>query len=405
MTPARVCMTVETFFPVIGGGETQALALAEDLVATGHEVHVVTRRSSHDSPREELLGRVRVHRLGPAGPGQLKKWGMVATSFLFYLRYRRSFDIILVSGFRVLGIPAVIGGWLLGKPSILKADNNGEFSGDYFRQGITKLGLRWAAPLIGLVVRLRNALFRRSTAFVALSGDIRDELTAGGVPPERIMDIPNGYDPARFFPPADAGEKQRLRERLGLPAEGTLVVFTGRLLRAKGLPSLLQAWRDIASSHPLANLIIIGSGAGLMGSCEEELRAYVQHHGLAARVVFTGGVRNVEDYLRAAELFAFPTEDEAFGIALIEAMAAGLACVASAVGGIKDIIRDGDNGLLVPAQDTPALRSALSRLLDDPALARRLGVQAAGESAERYARRSVARSYARLFSELNQGRS
>ena len=143
--------------------------------------------------------------------------------------------------------------------------------------------------------------------------------------------------------------------------------------------------------------MIIGSGVGLMDSCDDELHAYVREHALTQRVVFTGSVRNVEDYLRAAEIFAFPTEDEAFGIALVEAMAAGLACVATAVGGIKDIIRDRENGLLVPARDTAALRAALQALLDDPALSTRLGHRAAAEAAERYSRQAVACSYARLI--------
>ncbi len=402
MTQPRLCMVTEKFFPVIGGAETQGMALAEDLIAAGHEVQVVTRRSSHDFPPREQIGEIRIHRLGPSGPGQLKKWGMVVTSFLFYLRHLRRYDIILVSGFRVLGISAVLAGWLLGKPCILKADNNGEFSGEYFRQGIATLRLRWASSLIGAVVRARNALFRRATAFVALSRDIRDELVRGGVPEGRIIDIPNGYDPARFSPAVDPADRQRIRERLGLPAQGPLVVFTGRLLRAKGLPSLLEAWRDIAAASASPTLVIIGSGAGLMDACDDELHAYVRDHGLAGRVVFTGSVRNVEDYLRAADIFAFPTEDEAFGISLIEAMATGLACVASAVGGIKDILRDGENGLLVPPKDPAALRRALQRLLDDPALATALGQRAALEAGSRFARASVARQYAALFDALTR---
>ena len=397
---ARICLMTETYYPIVGGGETQARALSQDLVRAGYPVTLVTRRSERQFARHEQLDGANLYRLSPSGPGHLKKWAMLVTATFFLFRYRRTYDIILVSGYRVLGIAAVISARLLGKRCILKADNNGEMSGEYFTQGIRNLHLQWAGHLIGAAVAARNALFRRCDRFVALSTDIRHELQLHKVDASAIVTIPNGYDPERFNPARDEHERLQLRRRLGLNETGQLVVFTGRLLRSKGLPLLVSVWRKVAAAHPDTTLVIVGSGRGLMGSCEDEIRAAVAQQALVGRVLFAGSVSNVEDYLRSSDVFVFPTEDEAFGISLIEAMACGLPCIATTVGGIKDIVRHGMTGILVAPGDAEALCEALHTMLGDPDRAAIMGQRAAGVARERYARQSVAQQYMNLFDSL-----
>ncbi|NIS66188.1 MAG: glycosyltransferase, partial [Gemmatimonadales bacterium] len=127
----------------------------------------------------------------------------------------------------------------------------------------------------------------------------------------------------------------------------TIVTYTGRLVSYKGLPVLLSVWKRLHERHPSAVLVLVGGGSLDMHDCEEELKRYVRENGLSASVRFTGNVQNVEDYLRASDVFAFPTEIEAFGISLIEAMACELPAVSTPVGGIKDILRHEENGLIV----------------------------------------------------------
>lgn len=398
--PLRVCLTTETYYPVIGGGETQARALTQDLVAAGVPVIVVTRRSDAKFARAERLDGAWIYRLAPSGPGHLKKWGMVLTGLIFFITHARQYDIILVSGFRVLGIPAVLAALLMRKKVILKADNNGEMSGAYFTEGIKSLRLQWAWRALRGVISLRNALFRRADAFVSVSTDIVKELTEQGVPRGMIECIPNSYDPQRFYPAESEETRRVLRAQLNLPQDKKLVIFTGRLLRGKGLPLLVRVWKDLSVRHPQAALIIVGAGGNIMSSCEDEIRSFVSEHGLSGSVVFTGGVRNVEDYLRSSDLFVFPTEDEAFGISLIEAMACGLPPVASRVGGIKDIVVDGDTGLLVPPSEHAPLHDALDLLLRDSQRAREIGQRAAVSVRQRYSRQTVLTQYMSLFGRL-----
>jgi glycosyltransferase involved in cell wall biosynthesis len=396
----RIWLVTETYHPVIGGGETQARALARGLGAHDIAMQVVTRRSDAGFAEDETIDGVPVRRLGPAGPGHLKKWAMLPNLFLALVARRRDWDIVFVCGYRVLGIAAVAAARLLGKRVVLKGDNDGEMSGAYFRGGAAKLGIDRAAGLLRLFVAGRNLLLRRADHFVSLSSGMTGELEANGVPAAKITAIPNSVDTGRFRP-VPAAEKARLRAALGLPATGPVVVFAGRLLESKGVLDLAHAWAALVADHPDATLVIVGSGRGLMHDCEAELHALIERFALKTQVITTGFVDNVEAYLASADIFALPTMDEAFGLALVEAMACGLATVASRVGGIKDIVEPEANGLLIEPGDRTGLEHALRRLLADAALRERLAAAALATVTARYRSEAVLERYARLFFALN----
>jgi glycosyltransferase involved in cell wall biosynthesis len=386
----------ETYYPVIGGGETQARSLAEALSAQGLATLVITRRSSATLPRQEKIGGVSLFRLPPTGEAHLKKWGLLLTSGPVLWRQRRQYDVLYVSGFRVLGIAAVLAGWLLGKWCVLKADSQGEMSGDFFSAGLAHLRLPAAWPPFRLFIWARNTILRRADAFVAISGEIADELAASGVAPAKIWRIPNSVDVSRFYP-ADEEARALLRQRHGLPAASRVVVYAGRLVSYKGLPLLLRAWKEIAAQRDDAQLWLVGAGGLDIHNCEAELRGYVRENQLEGSVFFAGSVPDVSEYLRVADIFAFPTEKEGFSVALIEAMACGLAVVSTNVGGLKDILQDGANALVVPANDYDRFVAALACLLNDGTLRQLLG-EAARQSVQAcYTREAVTQRYIDLF--------
>jgi glycosyltransferase involved in cell wall biosynthesis len=393
----RVCLLTETFYPVVGGGETQARSLVDGLAEKGIDTLVITRRSSPTYPRQEILGGVPIYRIPPAGPAHLKKWGLLLTSGPELWRQRRRYDVLFVSGFRVLGLTAVLIGKMLGKRCVLKADSQGEMSGDFFSPGLAHVGLPAAWLPFRLFIWGRNAVLRRAEAFVAISHQIAEELAASGVSPEKVWHIPNSVDVGRFYP-ADEETRASLRQRHGLPAGSRVVVYTGRLVSYKGLPLLLRAWKEIQAARDDARLLLVGSGGLDIHNCEEELRQYVADNGLDGSVRFVGSVPDVNDYLRAADIFAFPTEKEGFSVSLIEAMACGLAVVGTNAGGLKDILRDAYNGLVVPANDFDCFVAVLARLLDDAELCRRLGTAARETVEASYTRDVVTQRYICLFS-------
>jgi Glycosyltransferase Family 4 len=137
----RICLLTETYHPLIGGGETQARILADSLAANGIDAFIMTRRVSRSLRKAEVIDGIAVQRIPPVGMGPLKRWGMLLSALAALGRMRRHYDIVYVSGYKALGISAVLISKLLGKVCILKADSNGEMSGAFFAGGLRRLKL------------------------------------------------------------------------------------------------------------------------------------------------------------------------------------------------------------------------------------------------------------------------
>jgi len=392
----RVCMLLESFYPVVGGMESQARNMIVSLTAIGIPVIIVTRRTEADWPRVDDVYGVPVYRVGPTGPVPHARWLLAISCMPTLVRLRATYDIILVPGLRTLGIPAVIAGMLLRKMSILAGASEGEFSGAFFASGLETRGLGCRSALVRLLLHLRNRLFAKASALISLSTEMTREFTGAGAPAELIHLIPNTLDDT-VFKSADADTKAALRRKLGIPEAATVAVFSGRIVAYKGVPSLTRVWERLRASHPDAHLFLVGGGGTDIHNCETAVREFIEAHGLKDRVTLTGFVDNVSDYLQAADLFVFPSETEAFPLALLEAMACGLPVITTRVGGIRDAIVNEENGLLIdPAQDEQLL-AAVVRMLENPSLRARLAAAGLETVRERYLPRSVAKQYKELF--------
>jgi glycosyltransferase involved in cell wall biosynthesis len=400
-TPPHICIFTETYHPVMGGGETQARALAEGLVAHGFGVVVLTRRSDASLQKIERFGDVTVYRLPPVGKHHITKWGLLLSSAPALIKLHRQYDLIFVSGFRVLGLSAVLIGKLFRKVCILKADSPGEMSGKFFTDGLKELGLRPSSLIFKSFLWLRNKILTQADAFVAISSEIVRELTSQGVRPEAIHMIPNSVDAHRFCP-VGLREKQGLRQKLGLRLGDTIVAYSGRLVTYKGLPLLVRVWQEVQRKHKNVTLVLVGAGEFDMHNCEAELREYVSAHDLGNTIQFAGKVGNVHEYLQASDIFVLPTEREAFGIALIEAMACGLPVISTLVGGIKDILQSRQNGFVVQADDFQQLYNALDTLITDTSLSTCLANIARQPVQHRYSAEIVINQYLGLFSQLRK---
>jgi glycosyltransferase involved in cell wall biosynthesis len=369
----RVLFLTESFHPVLGGGERHIRALGRELVRTGTPVTVVTRRGESGWSTEETFEGMRVVRVPPPGPGRAGKYRMVPHALAALHRLRQSYDVLIVRGTRVLGLPGVLAARAAGKRVILQPEVNGEMSGEVYTWGQP-----FAHTALGRAVRAgtgaRNLLLRDADGFVAMSRLIREEFRAAGVPMEKVAHIPHGIDTARFHPPS-AGERAEARTRFRLPADACVIAYTGRLLRGKGLDDLVAAFAQVAADVPSAHLLIVGSGAGQALSVEDDLRATVVREGLGARATFTGALDDVSEALRAADVFAFPSVFEALGLSLIEAAATGLPAVGARTGGIVDVIENGASGWLVAPGDVAALAARLRALARDAAARARLGAR------------------------------
>ncbi len=396
----RVLFLTESFHPVFGGGENHVRQLGGDLVRLGLEATVITRRGEASWAADDEVDGIRVRRVPPTGPGRTGKFLMVPAAIREVLREGRRHDVVVVRSTRVLGMPGLLAARWLGRPVVLQPEVNGELSGEAYTWGWTRG--RALDPAVRAVVRLRNRWLRDADAFVAMSRMIAEEMVTAGVARERVALIPHSVDTERFRP-ADLAERDALRAAHGLP-DGTLAVFTGRLLRGKGVETLLAAFAEVAASHPDLHLVLVGSGSGQALSVEEELRADVHARGVEDRVVFTGRVDDVETYLRAGDLFAFPSMFEGLGISLVEAAACGLPSVASRTGGIPDVVDHRRSGLLVTPGRVDELASALDALAGDVSLRTRMAAEARKVAVARFDQRDSALRYRALFRQLTAGR-
>jgi glycosyltransferase involved in cell wall biosynthesis len=392
----KVCIFTETYYPVMGGGETQSQLLAEGLIAGGHSVILLTRRSDAALKKRERYGSVDVYRLPPSGEGQLKKWGLLLSSLPMLIKLRDRYDLLFVSGYRIIGLDAILAGKLLGKPVILKADSQGEMSGEFFDGGLKKFGLSRTSLPFRWFLGIRNAILKKADAFSALSPEIASEWTSRGVTASKIIFIPNAVDTTHFVPVVRE-QKILLREKLKLSQNTVIAIYTGRLVSYKGLPLLLRAWKEICRSHKNVLLLLAGTGGHDIHNCESNLREYVKSADLEKDVRFLGAVRNIPEYLQAADLFVFPTENDTFPSSLVEAMACALPVVTTPVGGIKTIVTPGENGLLVEPGNLEQLYQALDVLLSNPEFASRLGQAALLTVREQYSAKKVTGNYLSLF--------
>lgn len=222
-----------------------------------------------------------------------------------------------------------------------------------------------------------GATLRAAGAFTACSGDLRERALRLGAPLDRSAVVPYGVDVQAFQPDPQAGAL--VRAELGLPPGTPVVLALGRLVYKKGLTYLLEALPAILARHPEARLVLAG-----YGDLRAELEQRAAALGLGDRVIFPGMLERerAARYISAADVYVVPSVRDQRGNVdglpntLLEGMAAARPIVASRIAGIPEVIRDGEHGLLAPERNPAALAAAITRLLDDPALANRLGASA-----------------------------
>lgn len=201
---------------------------------------------------------------------------------------------------------------------------------------------------------------------VAISQGVLAALTKGNVPLSRIRLIPSGVDTMRFTP--DPLVRERLRSQYGIDEQTPLVVSVGALVERKGHDLLLTAAHYLKEKGYRLRYFLCGEGP-----LRNPLVDQAQTLGLTQEVQFTGFCPNIPEFLAAADFFVHVPHHEGLGVAVLEALAAGLPTIASRVGGIPELIEEGKTGILIPPQDAQSLSTSLLQLLEHPSLAHQLG--------------------------------
>jgi teichuronic acid biosynthesis glycosyltransferase TuaC len=291
-----------------------------------------------DVPARETIDGLTIHHprylLLPKLPAASA--ALYAASLLPAAWRRRGADVLLGAWAYPDGAATVMLGELLGLPTVIKVHGS---------------DLNVVGKLPSVRAHLR-ALLPRATRLVAVSRPLADELAALGSPRERIAVVPNGVDATLFHP----RDRAAARAALGLPRDGRLVVYVGRLVREKGLVELLNAFAQLAPRHPDLSLALVGDGAA-----RAELQSLAERIG--TRVLLAGArpIDEIPSWLAACDLFTLPSWNEGTPNVLLEALACGRRAVTSDVGGIPDVMTSPSLGEMVKPMDADALAAAIAR--------------------------------------------
>jgi L-malate glycosyltransferase len=316
------------------GGQAQALLLMKGLLVRGHEVELVSPRGSPLALRAEAEG-IQVHAV----------------------------ERPLV---RARAAPEL---------SKLIAEKKPEIVHTHEAHALTAAWLARASRRTGLVASRRLAYrlhrnpvsmarYRSAARILAVSKFVEESLAASGIESRRVTVV---YDGVEIPPAASREERLRARRRWGIDGEERLLGCVGYLLHEKGQELLIRAWPSVRERSGSCRLLLAGDGPS-----RPHLEALARELGVADAVHFAGFVENVAEVYAALDVFLFPSLAEPLGSSMLVALASGLPTVALAR----------ENGLLVEGPDPAAFASGVTRILNDAALAARLGA-AARETIER----------------------
>ncbi|HSB70237.1 MAG TPA: glycosyltransferase family 4 protein [Candidatus Methylomirabilis sp.] len=389
----RILFLIAQFHPIVGGAERHAQTLARGLIHRGHEVVVVTRWRKGWAQRETIDGVPIRRGIWTLDFGLLYPLTYAASVMRALLQHRNWADVIHVTNIYLEAFVAIAMRRWHGIPVVVRPACAGYY-GDLARLERFRVWPVYPGPA-RISSRKFVRLIARADAFVANSQELRGELVGAGFPADRVLQIPNGVDVDRFRPASDVAD---VRTALNLPP-GPLVVCIGRLDPQKGLDTLLTAVEPLLRRTPGLRVLLLGDGP-LRG----DLEARIRRAELADRILLNGVVADVAPYLRSADVFVLPSVGEGMPNALLEAMASGLPCVASAIGGCRDVIRDGRTGLLVPPGNAVALREALEQLLQSQALADRMGAAAREDVVARFGLERMLDRYEACYRAVKEGR-
>lgn len=348
---ARICMLLPKIH--VGGAEVQVLNLVKHLDRSRFSVSLCSLIPGNAGMEKEATRYVDdMYCIG-------FKWRRFPLSFaklIGYLKHGR-FDI-LHAHLPMADSIGRIAGRIARVPVIMTTEH-----GQYLWKNRSHL---WLERMLNRITDMRICVSRD-----VLEIRNRREWT----PMRKLTHIPNGID-TDLFKERKKGRAAVMGE-FGWHPDDSLIVSVGRLVREKNYPLLLEAVSLLRTRLPNVRCLLVGDG-----KCREEIEQRAIALDLGGNMCMAGSRNDVPSILEAANLFVMSSDNEGLPVALLEAMAAGKAIVATSVGGIPDAIRDGENGLLVPPGDAPALASVMERAIMDGELARSIG-RAAAEDAGR----------------------
>jgi len=373
-------MLIASFHPVIGGAERQALEVSRFLIKEGAKVRVVTRRLAGTKSKENIEG-VPVRRIFCPASGFFNSVWFMAASFLWLLRHCRSYNVIHVHLAASHSLSACLAGKILRKGVFITVGGGA---------GIGELAASSRSFTGRIKLRLLAAF---APKLLIVTPELTPELERYGLGKLDAVLLPNGVDVEKFSPPSPE-EKLDLRKKLGI-GSGVAFLFAGRLAMEKLIPDFVETWDKAARLTPdyKTELVIAGDGPQealiRQAALKAELPPDKAPSGIKPFIISAQGgnltsnnpaaigrAKNIADYYRACDVFVLPSISEGLSCAMLEAMACGMAVMATANGGARDAVTEGETGFLFDPTDKPAIEGTIRLFMERPGLAAEMGAKA-----------------------------
>ena len=350
----RILIFSTAYLPFVGGAEVAVKEITERL-AEEYEFDLITARLSRTLPRSEIVGKVRVFRIGIGIPimdklilpfvGALKAWGLIRNN-----KYQAFGCIMATWASGAAYAVNMVRGVFFRKrvPLVLTLqEGDSEEHLRYRRGGLISLSWYMALKRTDMVTAISNYLLARAKAM--------------GYKGESVL-VPNGVNTRKFQVTDSNLLRAEIRGMHGFSEEDMILVTTSRLVKKNGVENVIEALQFLPEN---VKFMIIGTG-----ELEESLKLKVKSLKLDDRVKFLGLISHDEipKYLTASDVFVRPSLSEGMGNSFIEAMAAGIPIVATPVGGIVDFLRNGETGLFAEVENPPSVAKAVQKYIDDPIL-------------------------------------
>ena len=295
-------------------------------------------------------------------------------------------NLVHIHGYRaaMVGLPAA---WLLHCPALVTVHNSPAYPAGSF---IAERLFRWAVKFLDPA----------ATYYIAVSGALRNELAGFGIPPSKILQIYNGIDPCFFVvkPRCTPGESGNCKDKALSSLfkwRGIKVGTAGRLVSQKGFDLFIRAVAMVAKNVPEAGFFIAGEGPA-----REQLERLSLFMRMEKRIFFLGEVKAMPDFYSSLDIFVLASRSEGLSISLLEAGAAGVARIASATGGIPEIISHMKTGLLFPPEDVGALARSMEWLALRPQERVKMGKAASAEIAANFTEKSMLQATEKVYESI-----
>jgi glycosyltransferase involved in cell wall biosynthesis len=233
-----------------------------------------------------------------------------------------------------------------------------------------------------------------ATCVLANADAVKTQLIRDGYDARKLAVIRNGVDLPRLDKRAKAGP---IRQEFGIADDSPIVTVLARLNEMKGIQYFLDAAPAVLSIFPKTRFLIVGDGPA-----RADLQQYAERVGLGSSVIFTGFRMDVPEILKATSISVLPSLSEGLSNVLIESMAAGVAVVATSVGGNPEIVDDGATGILIPPRDAGSIARAITQILSSPEMAARLGAAGRERIESRFSMERAVHETQSLYTSLLQ---